>query len=172
MSKIVDLLKKVAKTNKQGGICSGEKYVEKLLEKIKYVETNKFKDELLWLNHIEEKLLGIALSTPKIESYNTSEVTHTCADFINGNRAEKMVFGLDIKEVREYTTKSGDNAGKRRADIIGIDKTGKIKIKVWSTEYEPNMSIIVSNNSVILTGKPGFSKYEDWVFATKIKQAT
>lgn len=171
MSEITKLLSSLAKTSKQGGICSGEKYVEKLKEKIKYVESQNYKDETLWLNHIEEKLLGISLSAPKVESYDCSERTHFCEDFLNGNIQNSMVFALDILQVMIYTTKSGPSEGLERADIIGVDKTGKIKVKIWSSEYIPNKSILTVNNSIILTGKPGFGRYQDFIIATHIKQA-
>ena len=171
MSKITELLKGLAKTSKQGGICSGEKYAEKLLEKIKYVENNQFRDESLWLNQWEERLLGLSLSTPKVESYNTSEATHTCADFLNGNLSENSVFGVDITQVFIYTCKSGPSEGRERADIVVIDKTGRMRVKVWSESFEQNKSILVEGNSIILRAKMGYGKYQDSCIAINIKQA-
>lgn len=173
MTKIIDYLDALAVTGKGVGICHSKDSVIKLKEKIKYVRKNSpFKDELLWMNHKEEELLGISLSAQKIDSYNTSEVTHFCKDFLTGNISKnEMVFGVDILEIREYITRSGASEGKKRADLIVKDSTGKIKVKVWSDVYVPNESILVKNNSIILTGKAGYDKYKDYLIASNIKQA-
>lgn len=169
MSNITDYIEKVAKVTKEGGICHTQEYANKLKEKIKYIRAKKFWDEPLWLNNLEEKLLGISLSNPKIVSYNTSEVTHKVSDFLNKKLKNSGCFGVDILEIRCYIVKTGDNAGCERGEMFVADKSGKVRVMVWTEQYNP--SVCVAGNSIILFAKPGFGRYEGCLIATKIIQA-
>jgi DNA polymerase III alpha subunit len=173
MNELVIYLQNLCKLKKENGICASAPAVEKLRERIRFVtENSPFIDKSLEINHMENDLFGISLSSQKIDAYNTSEVTYTCKDFINDGASNiLMTFGVDILRVSEYTTQSGESQGKLRADLVVADSTGKIKVKVWSDVYENVISACVEHNSIILTGKKGYGRYADFCIATEIKQA-
>lgn len=175
MNKLINYLEKLCKTEKTGGLCHTDKSVESLREKIRYVKENSpFQDTMLWLNTTEFNLLGVALSTQKIDVYDKTEVTHNISDFLGNPNVRgnfQYVFGVDILDVQEFVTKSGDSQGKKRAVILVGDSSGKIKITVWATEYEKFSSILVKNNSAILTVSQGKGKYSQQLTLVDAKQA-
>lgn len=174
-SGIIEFLEPLIKLKKEGGICASVNAVQKLQEKIKFVKeelgAGKLKDDLLWLNHTECKLLGIALSAQKVDSYDQSMVTHTVKDFLDSERPQHMTFGVDILQETQYITKTGPSAGMPRADLLVTDSTGKMKVKIWSDLYKDISSICVEHNSIILTGKRGYGYFKEFLVASAIVQA-
>lgn len=175
MSKVIEYLETLCKTAKEGGICHSQKNVDNLLERIKYVKNNSpFKDTLLWKNNTENALLGISISTQKIDIYDKSEVSHNVKDFLDSKNEKSnrtFTFGVDIIDVVEYITKSGPSEGKKRASVLVADSTGKVKVTVWSDLYEKTESIFVKNNSVVLTVERGKGKFSDTLVCVDVKQA-
>lgn len=172
MSAIIEYIEKLCKLKKNNGICASEPAVIKLQERIKFIKENQpFLDKALEINHMENQLFGISLSSQKIDSYDKSNVTHTCQDVLNGRCQENMVFGVDIIRVSVYITRSGESQGKKRADLVVTDSSGKMKVKVWSDVYENCIDSCIECNSIILTGKKGYGSYSDFLIATKIEQA-
>lgn len=171
--RVVEYLTPLCKLKKEGGICASAPAVEKLKERLKFVTDNSpFIDKSLEINHMENDMFGISLSSQKVDAYDTTQVTHTCRDFLDtGNSNILMTFGVDILRVSEYTTQSGPSQGKFRADLVVADSSGKMKVKVWSDVYEEVISVCVEHNSIILTGKKGYGRYADFCIATEIKQA-
>ena len=174
MSKVIDYLKNLAKMSKENGICASQKAVEKLKEKIAFAEqlmAQNNKDNPLYLAQTEERLLGISLSSKRIESCDLSEVSHKCKDFYTARPNGRLILGVDILEVRESLTFKGPSQGRKRADLIICDDTAKLKCKIWAEEYELYSSLCCEKNSVIITGKRGFKNYEDFFIVEKMDQA-
>jgi DNA polymerase III alpha subunit len=178
MSKIIEYLENLAKPHKQGGICASGNAVEKLQEKLRFVKeelaAGRLIDDPLNMNRLEEKLLGISLTTSKVFCYNTEMVTHSCSE-VKGSRNDKqaplMILGVDVISVMEYITQSGKSAGKKRCDMIVADQTAKIKVKVWGDLYEKVAPLCVERNSIIITGRRGFGYFENDFVCSAVEQA-
>lgn len=167
---VIEFVENLIKLSKNGGLCHSEKQVNKLKDKIKYLKSKQFIDDPHYLAMTEQRLLGIALSAQKIDIYNDSRITHRCEDFESLRPNGQMVVGVDIEEVKEYITKSGDNEGKKRANIIISDSTAKLKVVVWSTEYEKYSSLLIPGNCVILKGEKGYGRYVDSFICREVWQ--
>jgi len=113
MSKLVDYVESVVKPKKEFGICSTTGRLEQLKDQIKFLQAKDCSLDKLWRIKTEKYLLGIALSGSTADVYGDSRITHKCEDIIHADTREKLCLGVDILEVYEYVTKSGQNKGQK-----------------------------------------------------------
>jgi len=168
----IELFEKVSKLKKDGGLCHSAPRVAKLKSQLLYLQNYKpQQDNPIWKTEKEEFYLGIPISSRKVDAYDTSEVTCTIKDFIEGNIPGQIIFGGDIVTAKVTETKSGKNKGKDRAEIELRDLTGKIKITVWSDVYEKFSYLITEGNSIIVEVERGFGSFSNVLCAKVIMQA-
>lgn len=167
---VIEFIEKLAKPAKENGICATAPRLVELKEKIKYIKGMTFYDDAHFLSSSEKRLLGISLSTNKIDVYNDERITHKCHDVSTSKPYQSLIIGVEIKEVKEYITKKGENEGKKWANLIVADNSAKLRVTVWSTEYEQYYSLLIPNNCVVIKGEKGYGKYSDNFIAKAIWQ--
>jgi DNA polymerase III alpha subunit len=171
---IVSLVESSLKLIKDGGCFFSQSRLDEVREELKFYKMNGDKrsyDNPLWVAFTEEHLFGAALTCKKIDAYDSSAANMTCKDFSCGKEQDFMVFAVDIDDVKEYTTASGPNEGKKNASIYISDGTGKIRARAWSDTYEEFLELLKPGNSVIIRGERGKKKFSDTLTIKQVMQA-
>lgn len=171
---IVQLVEDSLKLAKDGGCFFSQARLDDVKEELKLYKSNggqRSYDNPLWVAFTEEYLFGAALTCKKIDAYDSSASNITCKEFICGKEQDFMVFAVDIDEVKEYTTTSGSNEGKKNALISISDGTGKIRARAWSDTLEEYGELLKPGNSVIIRGERGKKKFSDTLTIRQVIQA-
>jgi DNA polymerase III alpha subunit len=70
----------------------------------------------------EEELLGVSLSTNATVAFDLSAANCSCKEFLCG-KADPILLGVEVREVRETTTKTGKNPGQKMGILTVSDGT-------------------------------------------------
>lgn len=97
----------------------------------------------------EHEYLGVALTTNKINEYNTGLANSTCREFSN-NADQKAKIAVIIDDIREHTIKSGKNRGKKMAFVKLSDDTCGLDAMAFSKIWEKKKNVLRENNAVLI----------------------
>jgi DNA polymerase III alpha subunit len=101
----------------------------------------------------EENSLGVAITCTKVDNYDISLVDTSCKELVNGKRADYIVMGVEVQNVKEVVTKKGKNPGQPMAFLTVRDSTCScddvmVPPKVW----EENNSLFTIGRTLLLRG--------------------
>ena len=108
-------------------------------------------DNVDFICDAETELLGVSVSqnkTQKKEHYANIKVV----DFLLGRGSKNMNFVVEVKEVDERTIKTGQNIGKKMANLKLADRTGEMECTIFSREWAELRSNFVKGNVLLLVG--------------------
>jgi hypothetical protein len=153
---LVSSLRAVARTRKEGGGCQTATRAELVRGMADLLENSPFRleDSPLWITAVEEELLGVALTCSKVDGYAISDAVTTVRDFLTGQASPPLVFGVEVKGLREIRTKSGKNPGQRMAYLSLEDATGRTDdVVIFPREFEEYGPLLREGAVVVLTGE-------------------
>jgi DNA polymerase-3 subunit alpha len=150
----------LAPTGKNGGIYQKRRipYVASLAKS--YLDPGyEVKDLVRKKSFDEESLLGVSITTHKIDQYDTSGANCTCIDFLQGNHPKIVILSVFIKNCREYICTKGNNKGRAMAFLNVSDRTCTLEnVAAFSDVYDTFKYKLESGNSVLLIGKKSQAK--------------
>ena len=113
----------------------------------------------------EQALLGIAMTTSPVESYNMENADTTCLEMLNvpfvqipyRSKKKPKVFHVacNIKSVRQIKTKKGKNPGQDMAFCTVVDEKAELSTVVFPEPWSQSKSVLVEGNNVILACTKG-----------------
>jgi DNA polymerase III alpha subunit len=81
---------------------------------------------------MEQHLLGISLTCSKLDKFNQDIADTTVKEFLRGKKSSLMTFAIEIREIREYTTKNDDVM----AFLKVADQTAQMDLVAFASVYE------------------------------------
>lgn len=110
-------------------------------------------DTIDYLVYSEEELLGVALTCHITDGILGAMETCTCKDIIKGFRGYS-VLKVTLDEVRPWTCRRGESAGKKMAFIKASDNTCQLdNIVAFPNVYAEYTTLLNDGNIVYLSGK-------------------
>ncbi len=130
--------------------------------------SSSLEDTPLWINKTEENLLGVAITSQKIDSCETIQADSTCKEFNDGKSGE-MSFCVEIKEVREHIIKKkGKNNGQKMGFLVVEDQSGILEnIVLFSDKWEEYGTLTYPGNLVAIMG---YRSKQNSLVINKVKQ--
>lgn len=156
-----EALEKAAATKKDGGACANKNRVSILLSQKQMLDNppTPLADTPLSIARAEEELLGISLTCSRIDSCNLSDVNTSCKDYLAG-KTGFMVFGVEVKSVREFVTKRGKSAGQKMAFLSVADHSCILEdVVCFADVWKEASSVLTEGNLVILNGERDRKKH-------------
>lgn len=168
---LVDLLKNVGRTSKDGG--GTQKSRLETVDSIRQLIENppsELNDTVDWLITKERKLLGVNLTASRLDKFNPNWVNAYIADFNNGEQLpHPAYFAVEIEAVHPTTTKKGKNPGQAMAKLIVSDKSAKTKsacVLLFPKVWEKYADLCEQGNLVVLNAE--VSKDGDALFVNEM----
>ena len=162
---LLDLLKAVQPTKKQGGGTHNAKRSECILDLIQQLENPCYSldDDPEWVIREEENYLGVPITYSRVESCDTSLADTTCKDVVNG-RSGIVKLAVTINTVRKHTTKKGNEM----AFLSVEDNTGALdNIAIFNEQWQEYRTLLYENNNVLIIGKKESVK-KDGIIVNKV----
>jgi len=154
------MLRQLAPTKAEGGGTHSIKRTEKVL---KILETllnpgRSMKDTPSYIATIEEKLMGVALSSSHLEEcIDAGSADTTCREFMDGKGGDKikMTISIQLTEVKEHKiTKEGQNKGRKMAFIKGKDDTCEMEnLVIFPESFKEYGELMIENNIIMILGE-------------------
>jgi len=153
---LIDALTQCSVLKKHGGGCFGVKrqqFVQNLVNSLQN-PPHLLNDTADWITWIEEKYLGIALNSNRIDSCDLAiHANCTCKDVLNGKNGY-LVIAAEIKACREVTTKKGKNPGQKMAFLSISDGTCILdNVVCFPNIWKSYRSLLHQNNTVMIQGE-------------------
>lgn len=154
---IIDSLKKLAPTKKEGGGSFNQKSKEKI-ERIITGLLNPgrpLKDNPSFIANKEEQLIGVALSQTYLdECADRYAADTTCKEIVDG-KTGNITVSAEIIAVKEYKIKKeGKNKGKKMAFLSIKDDTCEVEsVVIFPEAYEMYEDLLMEKNTVIIFGE-------------------
>lgn len=131
-------------------IKTNKKRVEIIRSRLTFIKLDDY-DNPSWVEEIEKRLLGIALSATALDNKNTdsydkiSDCTGNFADFT------KRRVAVIIDEINLTVTKKGANPGQKMAKIFTHDESGRLDhLPVFPDLFAEKSDVLLQNNTVLL----------------------
>lgn len=127
-------------------------------------------DSPVWIAEVEEKYMGAGLTYSRVDASGGHVATDTtCRDILLGKEG-KVNLCVQINSAREWTIKSGKNAGNVMCFLCIEDNTGLLDSVIAFTEtYEKYQELLHQGNTVMLMGQTS-SKKDGGVIVNKVCQ--
>lgn len=167
---VVDLLKLVGRTKKEGGGCHDKRGVAKIQSQIKLLENppTALVDSPHQVAWWEKMLLGIPISCSKMEGHDVEVANTTCKEFAAGKDGY-IVLGAEVTHVHEIKTKTGKNPGSKMGRLKFNDGTCEVEAVIFPEEWKEFNHILTEGNAVIVQGER--SKKDGGFIVKKVWQA-
>lgn len=150
-NELIDMLKAIAPTRKNGGGASNKNRSAKVSELIKLLENPPFalEDTPNWISATEKKLLGIAISCHATDSCNTNRADASCKDVLAGRKGI-LTLAVEIQDIKQHTTKKGD----KMAFVTASDESCLIdNITVFPDAYKEISCLLSKGNTLLIQGE-------------------
>lgn len=169
--KLIDCLKDLAPTKKNGGGTSKEERSQIIQNEIHFLNNPPYslEDSPSWVIDQEKKLLGCPISYAKVESSDTSSANTTCKDIINGKTGDNLCVVGNI--VREMTckVKKGKTAGQSMSFLTIEDETCSIdNVVIFPEARKAYEFILYEGNNLLFCGS--ISKQDNSFIVNKIHE--
>lgn len=111
-------------------------------------------DSPSWVAKTEEELLGIALTSNKVEEYDTSRANCSCKEFIDGFDSQHGIcLAVQVDSVREWTIKKGRAKGQKMGFVTVSDTSCSLdNVTAFSDEWEKYKKFLHEGNTILLRG--------------------
>lgn len=147
-------LKLVAKTKKNGGGCSSVNRIS-VVESQCLMLDNQASSDADHPNQIvdmEEATLGVAISCSRIDGCDNSLANTKCKEIASGKMA-KSILAVEIKDVKEFKTKTGKNVGSLFGRGTISDETTAIPFVIWSEQWYIFKDLFKVKNTLLIEGQ-------------------
>lgn len=155
---LIEWLEAGCKTKKEGGICHREDRIAKVQSVISLLKNppHSLADRPDWVAYTEEKVLGVSLTTCKVDGCEQALLANTTiAEYLQG-KSGYMVFAAEIKNLKEVRTKNGDNPGQKMAFLDLVDNTGTIEgAVIFPDAFRSSQQCLYNGNTVLCLGERG-----------------
>jgi len=129
--------------------------------------TSAHDDNLTWVNKIEEDLLGVAVSTQRLDTCDIIDADTTCKEFSDGKSGE-VTLCVEIRDVREHKVKSGSSKGQSMAFLNIEDESGILEsVVLFSDKWEEFQNMLYAGNTVAVSG---YKSKKDSLVIQKVRQ--
>lgn len=152
---VIEALRDIAKTKKNGGGCTSQPTANKILSEVQLLENppTSHADTPHWIAWAEEDLLGISLSCSSLDACDLSQVNVSCKDYLAG-QSGFLIFGVKLESVREVKTKKGKTPGQTMAFLSISDQTcGLEDVVCFPDVWKEYKTHLVKDALVILQGE-------------------
>jgi DNA polymerase-3 subunit alpha len=169
----LEALTLAARDKKQGGACSTKKRVEVLQSHLSMLKNppSRLWDSPQWVAYCEEEHLGLSLSCSRMDSCDISAVNCSLSEYISG-RTGFMVFGVEVRAVREITTRKGKNPGQKMAFLTLADSSCMFdEVVCFPEEWKQYSHLLNQGNLVILQAERDHKKGSSTMLVKKVWQA-
>jgi DNA polymerase III alpha subunit len=124
------------------------------------VPGSALKDHPLVIADLEERYLGIALTSLRVDAYGSDLANMTCREFVHGGNATPIILCVEIKDVNVRTVKSGKNEGREMARLKVMDATGGFDdVTIFADEWDKCKHLLEQGKVVLLRGNRGTDYY-------------
>jgi len=153
-----NMLKILIPTKKEGGGTSSIKRSAKVIKILEALQNpgRSLEDTPSYIATVEEKLMGVALSSSHLEEcIDSCSADTTCLEFMEGKDGTKMTISLELVEVKEHKiAKEGPNKGRSMAFIKGKDETCELEnVIIFPEAYKEYGELMIEKNTVIVLGE-------------------
>ena len=148
------LMKGAARPRNQGGAAYNVISLETLIGICQRLDTpaTSMDDTLSWLCDIEDKLLGIAISTNRIGELPEGIDVTSCSDFKRID-LRTYVLAVEILSAKTIKCKRGESAGQEMAFLTVKDQSGVMDdVAVFPSLYHETKPLLTQGNTVLLFG--------------------
>lgn len=151
---LVESLKLVAKVKKDGGGCSSVNRITVVQSLAQMLEKQASSDE----DHpnqivdMEEATLGVAISCTRIDGCDNSLANTKCKEIASG-KMTKSILAVEVKDAREFKTKTGKNVGSLFGRGTISDETMSIPFVIWSEQWDIYKDLFKVKNTLLLEGQ-------------------
>lgn len=149
---LVDAIRLIAKTKKDGGYVSNVKRLELVLEVIKSLENPPYdlNDIPSKIREIEERILGVPITYSIQDSIDNDMANTTCKNINNGECPNNVIIGVEIKDVKPYTMKNN----KKMWYVTASDGTANLEsIAMFPEQIEEFGVLVTKGNTVMIFGE-------------------
>lgn len=127
-------------------------------------------DTPLWVAWSEEQHLGISITCSRVDACDISDVNVSCKEYLAG-REGLLVFGVEVQQVREWTTKKGKTPGAKMGFLTIADGTCAVEAVCFPEAWKEFSSLLTQGNTVILQGGRDQKKDSNSLFVKHVWQA-
>ena len=148
-------LEKLFPTKKEGGGTHNSKRREIVRDLLDLLKNPPYELEDVpdWIATEEHKYLGVSLTYSKIDGCDTGASNTTCKEFLQG-KPGKVVLGVEIVSLREWTIKKGNSKGSIMAFLSVEDSTASMdSVIIFPEAWLKNKPLLYAGNTVLLSGK-------------------
>ena len=127
-------------------------------------------DSPAWISAVEEALLGISITCTIVDECEKAVANTTCRDFISGvTSKDGILMAVKIDEVKEISTKRGQNVGSKMAFLSVSDNSALLEsVVLFPNVWSQHKSKLFVDNTVMLAGASG--RERDSFVVTKVWQ--
>jgi len=151
---LIEILRKCAKTKREGGGCSNKKRIDILNSIANSIENppRSLNDGVEYIAWLEKEYLGASISCHVVDGNKESvKASHICRDIINGNN-QFMIIAAQIDRINVITTKNN----KKMAFLTISDSSCAVDdVVCFPDVFEKVQNILFDNNIVLLYGSVG-----------------
>ena len=152
---LIDALRDLAPTKKEGGGTSKEDRKQVVLNEIQLLINPPYslEDDASWIIDQEVKFLGCPVSLSKVETSDTSAANTTCKEILNGKRGKNICVVANIQRVSDYKIKKGESKDKLMSFLTIEDDSAILdSVIIFPTVKEKYKYILYEGNNLIFCG--------------------
>ena len=155
---LVDCLRSLAPTKKEGGGTSKVERKQTILNEIQLLVDPPYdlSDDPSWIVDQETKFFGCPISMSKVETSDTSAANTTCKQIVNGKKGKNICVVANIQRMADYTIQKGESKGQIMSFLTIEDETCSIEsVIVFPSVKEKYKYLIYEGNNLIFCGSVG-----------------
>ena len=152
---LIDCLKDLAPTKKEGGGTSKAERKQVILNEIQLLLNPPYdlSDDPSWIIDQETKFFGCPVSLSKVNSSDTSAANTTCKEVINGKKGKNICIVANIQRLSDYTIKKGESKGQIMSFLSIEDETCILdSVIVFPKIREKYKYVLYEGNNLIFCG--------------------
>ena len=152
---LIDMLKDVAPTKKEGGATSKIERKQIIENEIQLLINPPYElsDDPSWIIDQETRFLGCPITLHKTDMADKSMANTTCKDIIDGKHGKDLCIVCNITRVSDYKIKKGDSKGKLMSFLTVEDDSASLdSVILFPSVKEKYKYVIYEGNNLILCG--------------------
>lgn len=152
---LIECLKDVAPTKKQGGGTSREDRKQIIENEIQLLVHPPYEliDDPNWIVEQEIKFFGCPVSLSKVETSDTSAANTTCKEIVNGKKGKNLCVVANVQRVSDYKITKGESIGQTMSFLTIEDDSCMLdSVIVFPKVKEKYKYILYEGNNLIFCG--------------------
>ena len=152
---LIECLKDVAPTKKQGGGTSREDRKQIIENEIQLLINPPYEliDDPNWIVEQEIKFFGCPVSLSKVETSDTSAANTTCKEIVNGKKGKNLCVVANVQRISDYKIAKGESSGQTMSFLTIEDDSCMLdSVIVFPKVKEKYKYILYEGNNLIFCG--------------------